>query len=71
MNISISTMFSERSTRQGGQKMVTVPWLLPAKRAMATAMPNRARNQRAARMNVGSPQRPAAAVASAESVVVG
>src|SRR6478609_3211834 len=47
---SNSTRLSETSTRYGGQNSVTVPWLLPANRAPATAMPNRARSQRVARM---------------------
>ena len=49
-NSSSSTMFSDRSTRYGGQNTVTVLWLLPANSATATATPNRARNQRVARM---------------------
>ena len=40
----------EISTRCGGQKTVTTAWLLPANSATATAMPNRAMNQRAARI---------------------
>src|SRR3569832_2324964 len=54
------TRLSERSRRHGGQNSVTVPWLLPANSAIATAMPNKARSQRAARIAYF----PATAVAS-------
>src|SRR6476619_7284103 len=54
---SSSTRFNERSTRYGGQNTVTVPWLLPAKRATAAAVANRTRSQRAARIGPSSASR--------------
>src|ERR1035437_6830921 len=44
------TKLSDRSTRYGGQKIVIVPWLLPANSAIATATPKSARNHNAARI---------------------
>src|SRR6185369_13241802 len=60
-NSSSSTRFRDRSTRCGGQNKVTVPWLLPANSAIATATPNRARSQRAARIRDRPPARRALA----------